>query len=320
MSYRLPEGMEKSSIGRFATFATAIAVVNPKIIEKFLQGTNTDDRETAEKFITEAKFKLSKALENYWDHCTNERVKEFRDVTDTDEVTAKLYVYKAKDNVRKAVENYNVKQFCDVTETDRETAKWYLKKTNVKPGRTSGKHLQIAMDRYIDDKKIFEVALKTNEKTAKQFLDEAYGDINRAICNFNIKSFRDVTDTDEVTAEKFLREADGKYGSTSGRYNVTMFLELAGDTTDVKYAMTTFKKAEGGTPVADHPQIAIDRYLNEFGKFLELADTIDKEVAKFYLNKAYGADEYKNLSVRRCTQEAIKEYKLSKLNKYTRRR
>jgi len=303
MSLRLPEGMEKSSIGKFATFTTAIAVVD-RNVNDFLIRIKTN-KKTAEQFVVEANGNVDRAIENY------NVTKFLKDTKTNDRETAKQFLEEANGILDRAIENYNAKQFCDATKTKEKTAFMCLREAIDTTGRL-GEHLQIAIRKFCDDKKIFKVALKTNEKTANQFLDDAYGDINRAICNFNIKSFCDVTDTDEVTAERFLREADGKYGSTSGRYKVTKFLILAGATPDVKLAMRTFRKAYGGTPVARHVQIAIDRYLGEIEKFLRRTGTFNGEDAKFYLNKAYGADEYeyKNYSVQFCTERAIDEYYL----------
>jgi len=318
MSLRLPEGMEKSSIGKFATFATAIAVVD-KNVSLFYYITQTKDmesaknEETVKKYLKEAKNVPGAAAKNY-----NANVKQFLEVTKAhSKETAKQYVYKAKGDAERAIEKYkaDVKQFRNVTETDAKFAEECLRDAKCDAERAIENYFNHVTEERV---KKFRYVTKTNKETATVYLYKAKGDADRAIKKYNtdVKQFCEDTGTNKETAKFYLNKAYGDADRAIENYNVYTFLnvtETNGETAE-KTAVKFTDEANGNV------FRATKNYLNQIENFFERTGRYDEKLAKFYLNKAYGADEYKNLSVRRCTQEAIKEYKLSKLNKYTRRR
>jgi len=266
MSLRLPEGMEKSSIGKFATFATAISVVD-KDVSLFYYITQTQhmksakNKETVKMYLNEAEYKdMAKNVPGAAAKKYNTNVKQFLKVTKAhSKETAKLYIYMAKGDAERAIEKYkaDVEKFCDFTKTDEKFAEECL--------RDAKCNVDLAIGEFNVLK--FRAFTKTDEKTARKFLDETSGNFDKAINEYlvqfpekAIEIFCDITETDEKTAKKFLYEAEGNTLKAIKNYNVSVFRNVT--EADEKTAEKCLKKAlrQPGSTLGDHARVAINNF------------------------------------------------------------
>merc|ERR1719376_1655736 len=182
---------------------------------------------------------------------------------------------------------------------NEETVKKYLKEAKNVPGAA-------AKNYNANVKQFLEVTKAHSKETAKQYVYKAKGDAYRAIKKYkaDVKQFLNVTKTNEKFAEECLRDAKCDAERAIENYFNHVTEERVKEFRDVtqtnrETATVYLYKAKGDT------ERAIENYLNQIENFFERTGRYNEKVAKFYLNKANGADEYKNLSVSQCTEIAI---------------